>query len=44
MIIVLKSNDQETIAELQQHFSNTHEIFVHNNRVAVREHYGCRFV
>ncbi|GAW99879.1 3-deoxy-7-phosphoheptulonate synthase [Secundilactobacillus mixtipabuli] len=36
MIIVLKSNDQETIAELQQHFSNTHEIFVHHNRVAIQ--------
>ncbi len=36
MIIVLKNNDQNTIAELQEHFGNTHEVFVHNNRVAVQ--------
>lgn len=36
MIIVLKNDDQTTIAELQQHFGNDHEVFVHNNRVAVQ--------
>ncbi|MCH5462929.1 3-deoxy-7-phosphoheptulonate synthase [Lactobacillus sp. LC28-10] len=36
MIIVLKNDDQTTIAELQQHFGNTNDVFVHNNRVAVQ--------
>lgn len=37
MIIVLK-NDQATAAieELKQHFGSQHEIFVHNNRVAIQ--------
>lgn len=37
MIIVLK-NDQTkaAIEELKQHFSSQHEIFVHNNRVAIQ--------
>lgn len=36
MIIVLNENDQNTINELQDHFGNDHDVFVHNNRVAVQ--------
>ncbi|MTV83181.1 3-deoxy-7-phosphoheptulonate synthase [Secundilactobacillus folii] len=36
MIIVLNRNDQNTIDELQEHFGNNHDIFVHHNRVAVQ--------
>ncbi|MDC2841353.1 3-deoxy-7-phosphoheptulonate synthase [Limosilactobacillus mucosae] len=38
MIIVLK-NDQATAAieELKQHFGSDHDIFVHNNRVAIQK-------
>lgn len=36
MIIVLNENDQNTIDELKNHFGNDHDVFVHNNRVAIQ--------
>lgn len=36
MIIVLTKEDPAVISELKQHFGDTHDLFVHNNRVALQ--------
>lgn len=36
MIIVLNQNDQTTIESLKRHFGADHDVFVHQNRVAVQ--------
>ena len=36
MIIVLTKEDQTVISELKRHFGDTHDVFVHDNRVALQ--------